>query len=115
MTYHNEETCIPNLYCEKVLEAGPLSNQELLSMGYRFLRDNLWAKPVGYTLFVYDLNSLNIMNYFKNLKGESSISNLRKILSLNELKEFEHYCILHAAACGKYEFLSIEEFYENFQ
>jgi hypothetical protein len=39
--------------------------QDLLSMGYRKLKDHVWAKPIAYQLFVVDLEKDTLSMLFK--------------------------------------------------
>ena len=43
-----------------------LSKKELISMGYRkiSIHKNFYAKPVGYTLFIYEGDTQIVKNWF---------------------------------------------------
>ena len=91
--------------------------KNLLSMGYRILdneNDKVYAKPVGLTLFVFDLNSDKISNWFSSATTSKTMcDDSRKIKSLLELQGFEQYTQLHGANNSKgFEFLSLEEQFE---
>jgi hypothetical protein len=45
-----------------------MSEKELIltSMGYRKMKDEIWAKPVGMHLFMYELETDTFTNWFKS-------------------------------------------------
>ena len=54
--------------------------QQLISIGYRELESNIWGKPVGFHLFLYDIKRREWSNHFigknkQSLIWETSIFN----------------------------------------
>jgi hypothetical protein len=97
-----------------------MNNEQILkSMGYRFMKDNKWGKPVGWHLFVVEIDLLRWTNWF--------IGNNQKLLiwdsetlekSYHEdfmmfLKNCEtHTKIYTITNNSKFEFLNTQEQYE---
>lgn len=64
----------------------------LKSLGYRKMNLNnlkkdakmrLYAKPIGYTLFIYDLDKHELTQRFKGMNGEHLIWKVEKMLTEN--------------------------------
>lgn len=94
-----------------------MTEQELLSMGYRLLSKSnefIYAKPVGYTIFIFDFHSSMISNWFSAFDSGKMICNdCKKVKSLSDIQCFEQYNTYHDGRGITYEFLSIEDFYES--
>lgn len=94
-----------------------MTKQELLSMGYRLLdksNEFIYAKPVGFTIFIFDFRSSMISNWFSaSDTGKMICNNQKRIESLSDIQCFEQYNTYHDGRKITYEFLSIEDFYES--
>ena len=94
-----------------------MTKQELLSMGYRLLdksNEFIYAKPVGFTIFIFDFHSLMIANWFSAFDtGKLICNNQKRIESLIDIQHFEQYNVYHDGCGITCEFLSIEDFYES--
>jgi len=89
----------------------------LISMGYRELRINVWAKPVGFHLFMFELDKKLFTNYFKSNTGELCIWNSEiyepdenvKNDFLNFLKYTECYTRNSIQIESEFQFFNIPE------
>lgn len=86
----------------------------LSSMGYREVRNGVWAKPMGYQLFLFREDNQTWYNYFKDIKGKISLWQSKKGLGdspLRNIKEFECWTKhdLHCNGDSNFQLSSLEE------
>src|SRR5574338_894427 len=87
-----------------------MTEKELISMGYRKLKENIFGKPFGTSLYVFELDKQRITQWFKNAsdREKNEIWNSRKCITIEELKIFEVYS--HSIDTkSNFEFLTIED------
>ncbi len=70
-----------------------ITELELISFGYRELDNSkVWAKPIGFMIFIYKFETQEISLWFKSARSEEKlIWNSQKIDSLTDLKCYEHF------------------------
>lgn len=70
-----------------------ITELELISFGYRELNNfKIWAKPIGFMIFIYKCETQEISLWFKAAGTEDKlIWNSEKVESLTDLKCYEHF------------------------
>lgn len=88
-------------------------NKILMSLGYRQLDQDIWAKPIGYHIVSVDTKEMTIFNIFTSMSTHEP--SLYKRASLtneyfeDEIKEFEAYGKFTVRSGKQYAFLTIEQ------
>jgi len=99
--------------------------RELIKMGYRQLRKDVWAKPVAFHLFLFEMDKMLWTNFFKGAKdGSFNIWNSEKYKEkdwevdgkssfLLFLKYTEQYTKIDVRNVdSEFEFMTEEELYK---
>lgn len=88
-------------------------NKILMSLGYRQLDQDIWAKPIGYHIVSIDTKEMTISNIFSSMKDMSAQLYERKALTEERfesgIKEFEAYGKFTVRSGKQYAFLTIEQ------
>lgn len=91
----------------------------LKSMGYRPLAEDIWAKPVGYNVFIFDQKTLKWCSYFSGCDDGKMYPNTIQDYHSNKfdsflqfIKEQEHDNTLRSGDYNGFEFLTKKETFE---
>lgn len=93
----------------------------LMSMGYRSLAEDIWAKPVGYNVFIFDTKKMRWCSYFSacddgkmypNTIQDYQSDNFESFLQF--IKEQEHDNTLRNGDYTGFEFLTNKDQFEVF-
>lgn len=87
---------------------------DLLSMGYRKMREEIYGKPMGYGLLLVDLAKMSVRFVFKDKKDKLSTwdsADLSDDSFLQDLKSGETKCyrVLWECNKGDFGFVNTEE------
>lgn len=91
--------------------------KDILSMGYREITENHWAKPVGYSLYVVSFidNQYKFINYFVGIDDHIYVYESKVIEDLRELKQVESWAKqVNNGVDSQFQFLNQEEIYGMF-
>lgn len=83
-----------------------MTKQDLISMGYRKIKENIFGKPFGYCIFIYELDKQKITQWFKNFTTKENLIWKSDICPTPaHVKSFEAF----SGQITESEFLTIEE------
>lgn len=94
----------------------------LISMGYRNIQKNVWAKPIGYCIATFDMDSNTWRSSFQSFSDQSihvwnshvynvPTENIESDF-LTYLKECETNSKWRIATGSNFEFITVKEHYE---
>lgn len=86
-----------------------MTEQDLISMGYRKMKKDVFGKPFGYCIFIYELDKQKITQWFKSFTTkENIIYKSDTCPTPAHLKSFETFSG-RITTESEFEFLTIEE------
>ena len=86
----------------------------LISLGYRQLECNIWAKPVGLHLFTYNFVTKEWINFFTGEDGQTLIYEIKKLESsedtlVTDILYKEAYTRIDMGK-GNFNFFTLEDY-----